>query len=256
MGPPVLQLIKLLFDPDVSKKMILQLAYKQIQIIGFAKVLGILLSGGIVGVSSIIKIPQIRKIINPKLLEQRVSVANGLSLPGISLESFVYLVHVLYNKLNNNPFIGYGETLLLGLQNVAIILLIEYYRARERGEDQMGAIVELARPIGVIAGAIILLSRVLPVSVINGLQVLNIPLSITSKLPQIKRNHDLQSTSHLSNVTVGANVVGSFIRVLTTLQNFDKLGRDYVLLAGYGSSFLLNTVIAGQCYFYKKQKED
>lgn len=262
--PPIFAMIKLLFNPDVSKKMILQIAFQQISAIGYIKVLSLLLSTSIVGASSIIKIPQIKKIINPKLLTSRISVAQGLSLDGISLESFNYLIHVIYNKQNNNLFMNYGEALLLGIQNIAIILLIEYYNARnhleqtshlENGDKVKISLQHLTRPIAIIIAIGVGLSKVAPSALINGLQVLNIPIGIAAKLPQIKKNYELKSTSHLSNVTIGANVFGSLSRVFTTVQSFDKLGRDYVLLAGYSSSFVLNGVLAGQCYYYGKREK-
>lgn len=265
MGPPYKQMIGLLFDPDVDKKMVLQLAQKQIKAIGYAKVLSLLLSSSIVGASSIIKVPQIKKIINPKLLNQRIKVSQGLSLPGISLESLNQLIHVIYNQKNNNLFITYGESFLLGLQNIVIILLIEYYRARaqlanattlDESTKVNASLKALTKPIVVLASAIVVLGKVAPASVVNGLQVISIPLSIISKLPQIKKNYQLKSTAHLSNVTVGANVIGSLSRVFTTVENFDKLGRDKVLLTGYVSSFVLNSVVAAQCFTYRKNKEE
>jgi mannose-P-dolichol utilization defect protein 1 len=61
----------------------------------------------------------------------------------------------------------------------------------------------------------------------------------------------------LSEITVGANLVGSLIRVFTTVQDFDKLGRDKVLLAGYGLSLVLNLVLAGQVWYYgQREKEE
>ncbi|CAH6721425.1 hypothetical protein CLIB1444_06S01882 [[Candida] jaroonii] len=260
MGPPILQMVKLLFDPDVSKKMILQLAYKQAKAVGFLKILSFLLGASIVGASTIIKIPQIKKILNPKLLEDRIKVSQGLSLNGISLETFNYLIHVLYNRNNGNSFLGYGEVACLGVQNVVIMLLINYYEKRatlenttlsdkQKIRESLGALVN---PIGIIVAIVVLFDKILPHSVINGLQVLNIPLSIISKLPQIQRNYYLKSTKHLSNITVTANVLGSLSRVFTTVQDFNKLGRDYVLLTGYSVSFILNSVVAGQCYYYSQ----
>lgn len=260
-APSVFDIIKLLFNPDVSKKLILQIAFQQLSAIGLAKILSAVLGSAIVGVSSIIKIPQIKKIINPKLLTQRVSVAKGLSLEGISLETLVYLVHVLYNRQNNNNFINYGEAFLLGIQNVAIILLIEYYNLRSKlakkgdlaeKEQIEVSLKELVTPISIMVGIVVFLSKIAEPSLVEALQVLNIPLSIVSKLPQIKQNYELKSTSHLSEITVGANALGSLIRVFTTIQNFNKLGKDYVLLAGYASSFIVNSFVAGQCYYYKK----
>ena len=239
-APSVFDVIKLLFNPDVSKKLILRIAYQQLSAIGLAKILSAVLGSTIVGVSSIIKIPQIKKIINPKLLTQKVSVARGLSLEGIRLETLVYLVHVLYNRQSKNKFVNYGEAFLLGIQNVAIILLIEYYNLRSKlaNKDTLSekeqietALKELVAPISIIVGIVVFLTKIAEPSLVEALQVLNIPLSIISKLPQIKQNYDLKSTSHLSEITVGANVLGSLMRVFTTIQSFNRLGRDYILLS-------------------------
>ncbi|CAH2354159.1 hypothetical protein CLIB1423_14S03422 [[Candida] railenensis] len=247
--------VRLLLNPDISNKLILQLAWNRAKVMKKGPLVSKLLGSLIVGVSSFIRVPQIKKITDPVLLKDRISVAKGLSMEGISLETLGYLIHVVYNKQNGNPFVNYGETFLLGLQNIAIILLIRYYNARKAGSDEVGALIELAQPIAIILAIGFGLSRSAPENFISGLQVLSIPISIVSKIPQIKKNYALKSTSHLSNITVGANVLGSFIRVFTTLQDFEKLGRDKVLLAGYCSSFALNAILAGQCLIYGKGKE-
>lgn len=263
--------LKMLLDPDVSKKMVLQLAYRQISVIGWSKVLLALLGVGIVGVSSVIKIPQIQKILHPKLVEARVNVVNGLSLEGISLETFNQLIHVVFNSQNNNPFFNYGESLLLGLQNVVIILLIKFYRLREIGEldnlknlpliEQVQEVAKgLAAPIGVLLGFTVFFTKIAPPSVVAFLQILGIPLSIISKLPQIEKNSRLRSTSHLLDITLRANLLGSATRVYTTSQGFNKLPNvdntgNWILLAGYGASFVVNSVLVAQSFIYKDTKE-
>ncbi|KAK7687372.1 hypothetical protein QCA50_009237 [Cerrena zonata] len=82
MVHPVIQLIKLLFNPDVSKKIILQMAFQQIKVIGIARVLAAALGGVVVGASSVVKVPQILKVVNPPTLEGRIKVANGITLEG------------------------------------------------------------------------------------------------------------------------------------------------------------------------------
>ncbi|KAK6464498.1 hypothetical protein DFJ63DRAFT_71523 [Scheffersomyces coipomensis] len=268
MPPNYFALIKLLFNEDVSKKIVLQMAYKQISKIGFAKVLAVLLSACTVGVSSFIRIPQIRKIIDPKLLDDRIKVANGLSLESYSIESFNYLIHVVFNSQNKNPFLDYGESLLMGIQNVIIILLIKFYRLRETNEipdlsnkswtDSIKVVGEkLAQPVGIIVGTIIFLTQVAPHQLISLLQVLNIPINIISKLPQIKQNHDLRTARHLSTITLRANVLGSIIRVFTSAQDLSTKRKknkssynDWILLAGYITSLSLNSVLIGQSIIY------
>lgn len=241
--------VRLLLNPNIDKKLVVSMFLQQFKKKEIGPILSKLLGSGIVGISSIIRIPQIRKIVNPEKLSQRVSVSKGLSLSGISLETLGYLIHVVYNHQNKNPFVNYGETLLVGLQNVAIIILIKYYHSRENGSVLL-AVIDTIRPILVMLAISIGIGKFASHDFISTLQVLNIPISILSKLPQIRQNYLLQSTGHLSNITVGANVLGSFTRVFTTLQDFEKLGRDKVLLVGYGSLFFLNAVLAGQCYYY------
>lgn len=261
MSSPLLVLVKLLFNPDVSNKVLLQLAYKQLSAIGLAKILSKALGSTVVAASSVVKVPQIKKILNPPTLAAKVAVSKGLSLEGVSLECIAQLIHVVYNSQNNNPFVNYGETLFLGIQNVAIILLIAYYNARASlknadnasDKDQIEASLRsLAKPVAVILGVLIFTAKLAPPSLISALQVLTIPVLIVAKVPQIRQNFLLKSTSHLSEITVGANVVGSLIRLFTTVQDFDRLGRDYVLLAGYLSSFALNATLVGQILYYRR----
>lgn len=262
MASPLIIIIKLLFNPDVSNKIILQMALKQISAIGVAQVISAALGAGTVAISSVIRIPQIKKILDPKQLEGKIKVANGLSLEGLSLETLSQLIHIVYNRQVNTPFIKYGETVLLGIQNVAIILLIEYYRLRQQlnsvsnksDQEQIeDSLKQLKKPIGVMIAILIFLTKLAPTSLINLLQILNIPITIISRLPQIKNNYVLKSTSHLSEITVGANLLGSAIRVFTTLKSSKKAlkSSDYVLLAGYGCGFVLNLVVVGQIVYYK-----
>ncbi|KAK6198160.1 uncharacterized protein RJT21DRAFT_123025 [Scheffersomyces amazonensis] len=268
MAPNYLALLPLIFDKNVSKKLVLQMVFKQIGKIGYAKVLAVILSASMIGVSSFIRIPQIQKIINPKLLEDRIKVAQGLSLESYSIESLNYLIHVVFNYQNKNSFINYGESLLLGIQNIAIILLIKFYRLRASGEipdlsdkssvEKLTILREkLALPIGGIVGSIIVLSLFAPPEVISTLQVLNIPINIISKLPQINQNRTLKTASHLSVVTLRANVLGSLIRVFTSGQDVlskrtkgKAIWSDYILWAGYFTSLALNGTLLGQSIFY------
>lgn len=263
MVHPVIQLIKLLFNPDVSKKIILQMAFQQIKVIGIARVLAAALGGVVVGASSVVKVPQILKVVNPPTLAGRIKVANGITLEGLSLETLSQLIHIVYNFQNKNSFVNYGETALVGIQNVIIILLIEYYRLRQHFESISNSpeklqieysLKELQRPILTMLGIFIFLTKIAPSSLIDGLQILGIPISIVGKIPQLRKNYLLKSTSHLSNITIGANVLGTAIRVFTTIKGTRKALKpsDYVLLTGYSSGLILNLVLAGQVVYYGK----
>ena len=105
------------------------MAWSQVKAIGIGKVIAALLSALTVGVF-IYSCTQIRKLlINSE--HDRIAVANGLSLTSLSLDTLNSLIHVTFNSQNRIPFIQYGESLLLGIQNAIIILLVKFYRGQE-----------------------------------------------------------------------------------------------------------------------------
>lgn len=261
----IFDVIKLLFNPDVSKKLILQIALQQIKAVGVAKILSAALARAVVAGSSVVKVPQIRKVLKNDSLDKKVAVVKGLSLEGISLELFDALVHASYNIQNGNAFVTYGESLLIGVQNVILILLVQYFRIRGKlaaalslseREQIKAALAELYKPFGIILGSAVFLTKVAPLPLVSFLQILKIPMSVSARLLQIKQNHTIKSASHLSDITVGANTLGSLIRVFTTVQDFRTLNNDYVLLTGYTCSFLTNAALAAQCYYYKNIHKD
>ena len=269
MGSPIIMLIKLLLDPDVSKKVILQMAWSQVKAIGIGKVIAALLSALTVGVSSFIRVPQIRKLlINSE--HDRIAVANGLSLTSLSLDTLNSLIHVTFNSQNRIPFIQYGESLLLGIQNAIIILLVKFYRGQETAgvgkwqglncDDKFAAIRgAVTKPLVIMIASAIFFNKLAPSSLISALEILNIPISIVAKFPQIKTNYELKTAKHLSDTVWRANVVGSLIRVYTSFTDYSTKKQrnkntvdETILLAGYSTSLILNSILLGQSIVYDK----
>ncbi|KAF6065149.1 mannose-P-dolichol utilization defect 1 [Candida albicans L26] len=269
MGSPIIMLIKLLLDPDVSKKVILQMAWSQVKAIGIGKVIAALLSALTVGVSSFIRVPQIRKLlINSE--HDRIAVANGLSLTSLSLDTLNSLIHVTFNSQNRIPFIQYGESLLLGIQNAIIILLVKFYRGQETAgvgkwqglncDDKFAAIRgAVTKPLVIMIASAIFFNKLAPSSLISALEILNIPISIVAKFPQIKTNYELKTAKHLSDTVLRANVVGSLIRVYTSFTDYSTKKQrnkntvdETILLAGYSTSLILNSILLGQSIVYDK----
>lgn len=269
MGSPIIMLIKLLLDPDVSKKVILQMAWSQVKAIGIGKVIAALLSALTVGVSSFIRVPQIRKLlINSE--HDRIAVANGLSLTSLSLDTLNSLIHVTFNSQNRIPFIQYGESLLLGIQNAIIILLVKFYRGQETAgvgkwqglncDDKFAAIRgAVTKPLVIMIASAIFFNKLAPSSLISALEILNIPISIVAKFPQIKTNYELKTVKHLSDTVLRANVVGSLIRVYTSFTDYSTKKQrnkntvdETILLAGYSTSLILNSILLGQSIVYDK----
>lgn len=272
MGSPIIMLIKLLLDPDVSKKVILQMAWSQVKAIGIGKVIAALLSALTVGVSSFIRVPQIRKLlINSE--HDRIAVANGLSLTSLSLDTLNSLIHVTFNSQNRIPFIQYGESLLLGIQNAIIILLVKFYRGQETAgvgkwqglncDNKFAAIRgAVTKPLVIMIASAIFFNKLAPSSLISALEILNIPISIVAKFPQIKTNYELKTAKHLSDTVLRANVVGSLIRVYTSFTDYSTKKQrnkntvdETILLAGYSTSLILNSILLGQSIVYDKLGE-
>lgn len=242
----LLMVIRLLRDPEVLNKVLLQFAFKQAKAVGYVRLLAALLSAVMVSASLVIKIPQIRKILAPPTAAGRAALARGLSLGSVRLELLSQVVHVTYNQQRRTPFFNYGELLLLAVQNAVLLMVLEHYRRERQGEksgDLVSDAVRLAKPAAALAAAVVLINKVAPPLLVAALQMVNIPIGLVAKVTQISRNETLQSTAHLLEVTVGANVVGLAIRVFTTLASRSQ---DRVLLAGYLASLLTNALLATQ----------
>lgn len=261
MSSPVFMVLRLLRDPEVSNKVIFKFALRQVKAMGYAKVASMVLGALMVSASSVIKVPQIRKITLPNTAQERMALASGISANSVKLETLGQFVHVTFNKQSGNSFINYGESLLLGLQNVALLLILEYYELRRQAKGEKDAVAaKMALRAARIAAALLFIVKIAPRGLIEALQLTNIPIGMAAKILQIRRNAALRSTKHLSKVTIGANVVGSMVRVFTTVSNFRRSSpRDRILLAGYSSSLALNAYIAAQMIQFREEqleKED
>jgi mannose-P-dolichol utilization defect 1 len=101
----------LLLDVDPSATECIKLA--------ISKALGI----GIIGASSVVKVPQILKLVSSKS-------ASGISFLSYLLETSAYLISLAYNVRQGFPFSTYGETALIIVQNVVIAVLVLQYTGK------------------------------------------------------------------------------------------------------------------------------
>ncbi|KAJ7091956.1 hypothetical protein B0H15DRAFT_906070 [Mycena belliarum] len=187
---------------------------------------------GIVMGGSIMKVPQLILIIKAKS-------ARGLSLPAYILETLSYAITLAYASRNAFPFSTYGENLFLTLQNLAITFLIIAYAPKSASKST---------PIGPALLALIALPALalVPLSVVAMLQLTTLPLSLFSKLPQIRQNHRAQSTGQLSAFAVGSQVAGCAARLFTTATEVD----DVLIAAGFALALALNVVLGVQLWAY------
>lgn len=152
--------------------------------LGLSKGIGL----GIVGVSSIVKLPQIRKLTSSQSGE-------GISVLSYLLETASYLVSLAYNYRNQFPFSTYGETALIMGQNVIITVLVLNYT----GRASLAAlfVTALAVALGTLfAGSLV------DMQTLGYLQAGAGVLSVASKVPQILAIWSEGGTGQLSAFAV------------------------------------------------------
>lgn len=143
---------------------------------------------GIIGASSIVKIPQLLKLLNSQS-------AAGISFLSYALETVSYLVTLVYNIRNGFPFSTFGETALIAVQNVAIAVLVLKYSGKG------------AAGIAFVAGLAALGWSLFNEGLVdmNKLQLAQGAagvLGVASKLPQIATIYKEGSTGQLSAFAV------------------------------------------------------
>ncbi|PSS15151.1 hypothetical protein M430DRAFT_104293 [Amorphotheca resinae ATCC 22711] len=210
----------LLLDLDLEATECIKLA--------ISKGLGI----GIIAASSIVKVPQILKLVNSKS-------ASGVSFLSYLLETSAYLISLAYNVRQGFPFSTFGETGLIMVQNVVIAVLVLNYSGRASTAALFVA--------GLAAGAASLFSdSIVDLKTLSYLQAGAGVLGVASKLPQIVAIWQEGGTGQLSAFAVFNYLVGSLSRIFTTLQEVD----DKLILYGFISGFVLNAILALQMVYY------
>ncbi|WFD45571.1 hypothetical protein GLX27_000192 [Malassezia furfur] len=215
--------------------------------LGLSKGLGL----GIVVFGSIIKFPQIYKIVHARS-------ATGISLAMYILEVVAYTISLAYAIRLHIPFSTYGENASLTLQNMIITLLIIAYSpmdtysrrvttfCRARGITTNTLYVSVAAVTMVLCSLALAFETAVPPAMLKTLQLFTIPVSLASKVPQMLELHRDKATGQLSVLVVFAQLLGTLARVFTTLTETN----DRLLFWGFALATVFNAVIAVQVLLY------
>jgi len=143
---------------------------------------------GIIGASSIVKVPQIIKLVHSKS-------ASGISFLSYLLETSSYLITLAYNVRNGFPFSTFGETALILGQNVIITVLVLNYS----GRASMAALF-----VAALATSFVTLfnTNLFDMQTLGYLQAGAGVLGVASKVPQIAAIFQEGGTGQLSAFTV------------------------------------------------------
>jgi mannose-P-dolichol utilization defect protein 1 len=190
------------------------------------------------------KVPQILLIVNARS-------ARGLSLLAYILETLSYAITLAYSYRHQFPFTTYGENLFLTLQNVLITFLIITYLpstplTRRNSKSQSLVITSI---LILVTGAAL---YTISLRTLAFLQITTLPLSLFSKIPQIRQNFRSKSTGQLSAFAVISQVAGCLARLFTTAT---EVG-DTLLTAAFALALLLNIVLGVQLWVYWGKSEE
>ncbi|KAI6249251.1 Mannose-P-dolichol utilization defect 1 protein [Erysiphe necator] len=210
----------LLLKVDFKSALCLKLA--------FSKSLGI----GIIGASTVVKVPQIFKLIKSRS-------STGLSFLAYLLETSSYLISLAYSIRQGFPLSTFGETFSILLQNTIIASLILAYSGRTN------AIALFVAGLA-IAAFTLFEPNIINIKSLSYLQASAGALGVASKVPQILTIWSEGQTGQLSSFAVFNFLFGSLARVFTTWQEID----DKLILYNYIAGFSLNLLITLQLIYY------
>ncbi|XP_015428583.1 PREDICTED: mannose-P-dolichol utilization defect 1 protein homolog [Dufourea novaeangliae] len=197
----------------------------------FKATLSTVLGFGIISGSILVKVPQILKLLQSKSAE-------GINVLSVLLDLFAITAMVSYSFVSGFPFSAWGDGVFLGLQTVAIAVLVMHFSG-----NTAQATAFLAAYVAVVSTAV---SGLTPVNILWACQAMNIPIILISKLIQARTNYCNGSTGQLSAVTGFMLFLGSLIRIFTSIQETG----DMTMIIMYICSTIANAVIVSQMLYY------
>ncbi|XP_053673236.1 solute carrier family 66 member 3 [Anopheles nili] len=184
------------------------------------------------------KVPQIQTV-------RQLHSAKGLSVNGLLMELCSYTVTMLYNYTNGYAFLSYLEYPILLLQEYVLV----YYVLRYESLLNQRAYQFTGLYVAVFIG---FATAIIPTSILMMLVPFTTPVGATSKVMQliaILRSKDSQS---VSLITWGISAFTNSTRIYTIMLD----SGDKMLLANFGISTLLSTLVLLAAWYYKKPKKD
>ena len=194
---------------------------------------------GIIAGAFVFKLPQVINMV-------RAGKVTGLSPTALYMDVAAFLPVTVYNIINGNDFVTYGELLVILVQNVLIVFLYWYYLSAEE-RPSFGTM--LALPI-LAAGTTIGLSN-LPAEWVWILPGVSSLFNIMSRIPTIAQNFSQKHTGVMSFSTWFLQLGGSLGRTFTSLheKGISKESRPYIV-GGQVVAVTLNVLVVIQIIAY------
>ncbi|KAL1285404.1 Mannose-P-dolichol utilization defect 1 protein [Trichinella pseudospiralis] len=190
-----------------------------------------LLGVGIVAGASLVKVPQILKIVYARS-------GAGVSVFSQLLELLCYTAAVAYSINKNYHFSAWGESLFLSLQTFIIIFLVLYYYKRFIALTVVFFFYAFCC-YHVYNGSVW-------ENVLDSVQMMTIVIMFIARAAQAVDNYIHKSTGQLSAVTFVLLLLGSLARIFTSIKETG----DNMIIAQYMMSTLMNLFICLQIQLY------
>lgn len=191
---------------------------------------------GILVFSGLLKAPQIYNILKNK-------DATGISASAFYFDVAGYTVSPVYGFKKGFPISTYGETFIILVENLVLVLLLWRYA---KGDDAASTNFK----IGVTAFYACCWAALfnLPDELLYILPMIGSSMVLYSRLPQIYLNFSNGHTGQLAIVTWLLNVIGVIARVFTTATELN----DPIQLASHSVAMLLNLTVVAQILMYRE----
>lgn len=186
---------------------------------------------GIIAGSTLVKLPQILILLSARS-------GAGVSLFSVLLELIALTFTSSYSLANSFPLSAWGESLFLMCMTTLVAFLIITY---DKSSNLAAIFLALYGTI-----AYVLISGMVPLRILWGLQVLNVPLVISSKLVQASVNYKNGHTGNLSAITVTLVFLGCVARIFTSIRETG----DSIIILSYILATAANLLLVSQIIIF------
>mmetsp|Transcript_26418 Transcript_26418/g.62901 ORF Transcript_26418/g.62901 Transcript_26418/m.62901 type:complete len:293 (+) Transcript_26418:207-1085(+) len=165
--------------------------------------------------------------------------AAGISRNSLYGEAIVYANGAMYGYLYDYPFTSYGENVSLLIQNMVLVVMAWQLSKDVSVQEKFASILGFGMyVVGVL--------KFLPNEYFYLLMSATWPVMLYARGSQVYETFYVKHTGNLSIVTTSMNLVGSLIRIGTTVQETG----DVIVLAGYLLSGGLSFIMFAQYWWY------
>ncbi|XP_072045678.1 solute carrier family 66 member 3-like [Amphiura filiformis] len=182
-----------------------------------------------------LKVPQIYKLFSNKNTK-------GLSLRGYLISCSRFTFTVVYHVRHSYPLIYYLEYPFLAVQDLVLIHLMLYYDRRLNTSTATTNIMTYCTYIAIM--------MLLPIQMMQLLQVLFIPISVFGKCSHLSALYQAKDSRNLSLFNWAITCLTCIGRIITS---YAKLG-DWLLILKFAVNTTLNFIVSCMIVYYSPSR--